>query len=245
MRTMSFNLLCANVTEERAAAVVEIIRRYSPDTIGVQEATPHWIEILKSGLGDEYDFVGEGRDGGNNGEYSAIGYKRSVFELIKTETKWLTDTPDKVSKTDGALCIRIFTYATLKCKKCGKTVTYVNTHLDHADFKDSANKVRLKQAKYLSDFISSLGKVYVILSGDFNSFPTDLSICQIKSAGLSNCSELAAVTDSSSTFEDCIIDYLFAYKELTEVSEYRVCYDKINGEFPSDHRPIYIDYKFK
>ncbi len=244
MRSMSFNLLCANVTKERAAAVIETIKKYDPDTVGVQEATPQWMDILRSCL-TGYEFIGKGREPDGSGEYSAIGYKRSVFELIKTETRWLSDTPNIASKVEGSLCLRVYTYVTLKCKKCGKTITYVNTHFDHAEFLNSENTVRKKQAEYLSEFIKSLGNTYVILSGDFNSLPQDLSINEIKSSGLSNCSETATVSDTTPTFENYTIDYIFAYKSLTDVSEYHVCYDKINGEFPSDHRPIFIDYKFK
>ncbi len=244
MRTMSFNLLCAMVTKERAEAVIQTIKKYSPDTVGIQEATPQWMDILRTALGDEYDFAGRGRDDTPHAEYSAVMYKRSVFELIKTETKWLSDTPDVISKINGSLCTRIFTYAQLKCKKCGKIITYINTHLDHADFGNSLNSIRAAQAKYIADFVNTLGKTYVVLTGDLNATPDSTAIEVIKKSGLSRAAETAKLTDDVNTFDGCIIDYIFVFDKLTDVSEYKVCEDKINGEYPSDHRPIYIDYKF-
>ncbi len=244
MRTMSFNLLCAPPSEQRADALVQTIKKYSPDTVGVQEATPQWMQILREGLGDEYEFVGGGREGGEQGEHCAIGYKKSVFDFIETQTKWLSDTPDTVSQIEGCLCTRIYTYAKLKCKKCGKVITYINTHLDHVHFRETENEIRAAQAGYIAEFVKTLGDTYVMLTGDLNSLPNDASIRVLKSSGLSNCSEIAKTSDDSSTFKDITIDYIFAYEKLTDVSEYKVCYDKVNGEFPSDHRPIYIDYKF-
>ncbi len=245
MKSMSFNLLCAYITPERSTAIVETIKKYDPDTVGIQEATVEWMRILKESL-PEYEFVGVGRDANGGGEHSALGFKKSVFELLKTETRWLTATPDVYSKVENSLCPRIYTYATLKCKKCGKVITYINTHLDHADFKDPKNKVRCEQAGYLAEFIKSLGDSYVVLSGDFNSLPGDESLNIIKSAGLSLTSEIAEITEDTNTFDDnAIIDYIFVRKELTDVREYRVCLDKVNGKFLSDHRPIIADYKFK
>lgn len=67
MRIMSFNLLCSgsgeNVMKKRKKAAAKAIINYSPDTLGVQEATPAWMTWLKKSLTD-YDFVGVGRENG-------------------------------------------------------------------------------------------------------------------------------------------------------------------------------------
>ena len=38
--------------------------------------------------------IGEGRDGGDKGEYSAIFYKSEKLRLEKTETFWLSESPE-------------------------------------------------------------------------------------------------------------------------------------------------------
>ena len=54
--------------------VISLIKEEKPDVLGIQEGLPHQIKYLSNQL-DEYSMIGEGRDGGDNGEYSAIYYK--------------------------------------------------------------------------------------------------------------------------------------------------------------------------
>lgn len=46
----------------------------------------------------EYSFIGVGRDDGKEqGEYSAIFYKRELFDVLDSGTFWLSPTPEKPS----------------------------------------------------------------------------------------------------------------------------------------------------
>lgn len=135
MRIMSFNLLCSgsgeNVMKKRKKAAAKAIINYSPDTLGVQEATPAWMTWLKKSLTD-YDFVGVGRENGKNrGEYSAVFYLREKFSLIDSGNFWLSETPEKPSRGWDAACIRICTWAVLENKENGSRFAHINTHLDH------------------------------------------------------------------------------------------------------------------
>ena len=56
----------------------------------------------------QWDYIGVGRDDGHEaGEYSAIFYKPSIWQLKHWKSVWLSETPDKPSKSWDAASIRI------------------------------------------------------------------------------------------------------------------------------------------
>ena len=60
-RVMSFNVLCwgegEHSIDNRIPLVTSIIKKYMPDSFGVQEAHKKWIDALVNGLPD-YNYVG-------------------------------------------------------------------------------------------------------------------------------------------------------------------------------------------
>lgn len=245
LSTMSFNVYVGNITQERIDRVIEMIIKYMPDTFGVQEATEKWITSLASALPD-YAYVGEGRDGGGNkGEYSAVFYRKDKFTLLDGGTKWLSDTPDvKGSKYEESNCVRIMSYAVLERKSDGSRFIHVNTHLDHV-----SSTAREKQTKVLLQEIGKLPDYPVILTGDFNCNSSSAPYNQILD-GFNNASKKAEVTEDSATYhgyagKTSIIDFIFFEKGTSFiVNLYKVCNEQINGDFASDHHPIYSEYIF-
>jgi endonuclease/exonuclease/phosphatase family metal-dependent hydrolase len=237
--TMSFNVYWDTSDQTRVNNVLSTIEKYSPDTFGVQEATPQWITLLAQKFGDEYAYVGQGRTSG--GEYNAIFYKKNKFTLVESGTKWMSGTPDvSGSKLDGSIYPRIFTYALLKIKNTDKQFIHVNTHPDHTDNKT----VRLEQVKVLTSFLSSKYKnIPTVLTGDFNDTSEAPSIQHILSSGFENSMQNAFVTESSHTFKQSVIDYAFISPNDFFVYEYDVVTDTYNGSYPSDHRPVIVRYK--
>ena len=63
-----------NKWDNRKEGIVSLIKEEDVDILGIQEGLPSQIEYLSKQL-DDYSMIGEGRDGGNSGEYSAIYYK--------------------------------------------------------------------------------------------------------------------------------------------------------------------------
>ena len=69
----------------------------------MQEVLNNQLIDLQSSL-NEYKAVGVGReDGKTKGEYSPILFKTSKLKLIKSNTFWLSETPDKYLGWDAAL----------------------------------------------------------------------------------------------------------------------------------------------
>lgn len=243
LKAMSFNVWVSGKTAERNERVLTMVLKYLPDTVGFQEVDPVWLSTLKAGLKDQYAFVGEGRDGGSKGEYNPIFYKKDVFNLLDSGTRWLSQTPNKVSKVDESSLNRIYTYALLERKSDGEKIMIVNTHFDH-----TSAAAREKQAEVLVEYLKTITDYPIVLTGDFNCDASSKAYSTIISAGVTNSSDVADQRiNKSATFTNYgssnkIIDFAFVSPKGIAVTTYRVCDEMINGDYPSDHHPVLIEY---
>lgn len=235
---MSFNILTTKPDEARINRVVNTILHADPDTVGLQEVSPYWMDILKKRLGDTYGYVGEGRDGGHNGEYSCIFYKKALFEVLDSGTYWLSETPDKVSSYETSAYRRIMTFAKLRCKSSGQEFVHINTHLDHESL-----EARIFQAGVLISYAQKHTGLPLLLTGDFNCVSSEETYKTVIGAGFSNAALEAAVTEKKPTFpgNGRIIDFIFCSSDVYP-TEYEVIDEIIDGEYPSDHYPILVHY---
>ena len=149
----------------RKDSVAKFILSHDIDIVGMQEVLHNQLEDLKARL-PEYTEVGVGRDDGKQaGEYAPLFFKKDRFEVLDTNTFWLSQYPDSVGFIgwDGACC-RIATWAKLKDKKSGKIFMAVNTHFDHVGV-----EARRKGALLIIDKIKEIvGDKPAVLTGDFN-----------------------------------------------------------------------------
>lgn len=244
LTSMSFNVYVGAPPPQREISVLQTILSCSPDTLGVQEASPSWMEFFEKNLNHIYGYVGEGRDGLSNGEYNAIFYKKDRFELIESGTKWLSDTPDTVSKFPESCLFRIFTYAILSEKASGIKFLVINTHLDHI-----GPAPRNRQAPVILDFIKKHPSYPVVFTGDLNDTP-ESEIFKVISGRLTSAASLVPDAEEIHTFHnygaaDVTLDYIFVSPEGINVSDYRVITDEANGMLPSDHYPVLIEYQIE
>ena len=241
LSVMSFNILTSAPDEARKNRVITMILKYMPDTFGVQEASPTWMSIFKnSDLMKYYGYVGVGRNGGNVGEYSAVFYKKDKFKLIDSGTKWLSSTPDTPNtKYDDSSYPRIMTYALLEDKATGKQLLHVNTHLEH-----TSSAPREKQIKVLLREVAKLGNYATIITGDFNDQRTSNVYSAVTGAGYLDAAKAAEVPDTGITFpkSEKVLDYVFFTPTSIYAKSFRVCSEKIDGELPSDHYPVFCEY---
>lgn len=251
-RVMSFNLRYCDDEEgsvkNRSVISKAIIEQYSPDSVGVQEATGEWIDILSSGL-KNYAYVGEHRDKDANSEYSAVFYLKSKFKLLDSGTIWLSDTPEEeYTKYEESACTRIATWAVLENKETGVKYAHINTHLDHV-----SDASRALQTDVLNSKIAELEKsgFSVVCTGDFNAEPT--SEAYGKMLMKTNDSKLVADnSDDGITFHgygkvkenaNGPIDYAFVSKNV-RVDRYKIIRNTVMDMYPSDHYPIIVDVIF-
>ena len=243
LTAMSFNVWVSGKTAERNERVLTMVRNYFPDTIGFQEVDPVWLSTLVTGLKDQYAYVGEGRNGGASGEYNPIFYKKEIFNLIDSGTRWLSNTPETVSKFEESSLNRIYTYALLERKSDGTRIMVVNTHFDH-----KSADARTKQAGVLVEYLSTITDYPIVLTGDFNCEESTSAYSKIISGGVSNSCDIAdkkinrVATFTNYGTSNKIIDFVFVSAKRLAVTSYKVCNEEINGDFPSDHHPVLIEY---
>jgi len=173
VRVMSFNIRYGTANdgedrwEKRRDFLVETIKKYDPDLLGMQEVLAEQADFLQQQLPD-YGFAGGGRDDGKRkGEFSPVMFKKNRFELLAHGMWWLSPTPEKVgSKGWDAALPRIVTWARLKDRKSGATLLWFNTHWDHV-----GNTARVESGKLMRKLIEDNGGPDgpAIVTGDFNS----------------------------------------------------------------------------
>lgn len=235
-----------NSWTNRKPFFINQIQFYEPDVLGVQEAMPNQMKEMDSLLID-YSFVGVGRDDGKDkGEFSAIFYKKDKFKVIKSNTFWLSETPEEVSMGWDAVCNRVCTYALFEDIATGKKIYVFNTHFDHV-----GEIARVESALLINKKIEEINTENhaVILSGDFNMEATHKSI-QFLSQQLKDSKDVAKLTHGPEGtfngfhFDKAVtrrIDYLFVSQNV-EVNKYAVLSDSWDLKYPSDHFPVMISF---
>ena len=217
--------------------------------VGLQEALYEQVTDLQERL-PGYKYVGVGRDDGKQkGEFSAIFYDTLRLQLLQTQTFWLSEQPTVAgSKSWDAAITRIVTWAKFKDRVTKKIFFSFNTHFDHI-----GKIARRESAKLLLQKIHDIaGTTTIIVTGDFNSFPSDEPI-QI----ITDVSNPLHLTDTkfisqqphygpTGTFNSFgpkeisndPIDYIFIRKGI-KVLQHATLSQSWQGRFSSDHFPVF------
>ena len=226
------------------------IQFYEPDIFGVQEAKPNQVTEISTML-PKYDQVGIGREGKGKGESSNIYYKKDRFILKESNTFWLSETPNIISKGWDAAFNRVCTYALLKDKKTKKNIWIFNTHLDHVGEEARTKGIELILAKIANLNIKNYP---VIFMGDFNSEPNTKRMIALKKQ-MNDCRDISEEKPfgPSGTFNGFnhnepvtrLIDYIFISKNnKLKVKKYAILSDSKDLKYPSDHLPVYVKFNY-
>ena len=223
------------------------IKFYSPDIFGVQEATPNQVLDIASAQ-TNYNRFGIGREENGLGEACTIYYKKDRFKVEQSNTFWLSETPEKVSRGWDAACNRVCTYGLFKDLKTKKTFWVFNLHLDHM-----GEEARVKGVQLALSKIAALNtKNYpAFLMGDFNSEPDTKQIMEIKKV-MDDTKDVSKEKPfgPSGTFNDfkhnepvtLLLDYIFVSKNSSlKIQKHAVLSDSKDLKYPSDHLPVLIE----
>lgn len=245
MRIMSFNLRMDTPHDQehawphRIPAARRVLHALAPDIFGIQEGLPHMVAEVAS-WSDHYASIGRGRLADGTGEAVTIFYRKDRFQPLESGHFWLSETPDVPgSATFGNTIPRMVTWIRLK-EEDGREWLCVNTHLDHA-----SEPARRKGARMIADFVSrARDDALVVVMGDFNATPGSVPIETMLQTGLVDA--VAAAGDRGATFHGYRgqggdrIDYIFCDARLN-VRGGSVFRERVNGLFPSDHYPVFVD----
>ncbi len=249
---MSFNLLCGEhkpgdirgvyfgTPWERKDAVLAQIRATCPDTLGVQECSTDWHYILCKELGDEYDFVGELTNYDKLIWRNAIFFRKDRFELVETKTRWLSETPDVMSRTPFYYQYRVMTHAVLKDKKTGKVFAHCNTHVG---FYDDERPIHFRA---LIDMLNGFDIPFVV-TGDYNAKSESVYCGWLREAGYVDAYDVAPVRDSEATYRGGVghIDHCFLTPDTVEPLVHDILGDTVNGVTPSDHKALVVKFRLR
>ena len=263
---MSYNVYydLSDTKRDPDDVIVSVKQRY-PDIFGLNESGMDWIEKFNDDaeISAIYGCAeGKAADRGADASYNPIFYRKDKFELLEVGTKWLSATPDKMSKYPDAAHYKIFTYAILKDKSSGVELMYINVHFDGSNDGDTHAKldqVRKNQAEVLKSFAQNYTYLPIVIGGDFNEKPTS-SVIRGMSGGtrFKYCMDVAdekidigATKKVNSKFEllapeKCgVLDYMFVTADSVTVRKYEQFDNIIDGKYPSDHLPVYAEVKVK
>ncbi|GAA5521040.1 endonuclease/exonuclease/phosphatase family protein [Aliifodinibius salicampi] len=244
-----------NHWDNRKGRVANVIKFYDPAFVGTQEGLIHQLTYLDQELSN-YEWIGQGRkDGKHGGEFSAIFYDTRKVKLVKESdsTVWLSETPQKPSKSWDAALPRILTWGLFEVKSTGEQVYVFNTHFDHV-----GEVARLESSKLILKVIREVaGKKPAVLTGDFNVMPDSEPYATLTSGTpeLNDAYEISVLSHvgPSFTFEGFKvnggsdgrrIDYIFANNEI-RVNKHAILTSFQEGFYPSDHLPVYAEIEIK
>ena len=237
-----------NSWEIRRSNIIQILIKYSPSIIGIQEGLLNQVQYINNSL-INYDYVGVGRDDGKEkGEFCAIYFDTTRYVLLKNSTFWLSETPDTISVGWDAALERICTYGLFKDRITKKEFWVFNTHFDHMGIiaREKSSGLILKRIKKINR-----QSLPVILMGDFNAIPNSPPVEEILTE-LSDALQISTekLHGPGGTFngfnEDLPIekriDYIFT-KNL-KILSYTHVNDRLeNNRHISDHLPVMIKIK--
>ncbi len=258
MKVMSFNIRFPTDTDGpnawrfRRDLAIDLIHHHRPDSFGVQEAVHSQMVYLREHLPD-YAAIGVGRDdGAERGEYSAIFYRKQALHCLRSDTFWLSETPD-VAGTVGwdAHNIRICTWGEFRDAE-DRRVFLFNTHLDHR-----GALAQIEGARLILDRMDALSDTQpAILTGDFNCIPdsapylliTGEDPSAVEEQSLADARQLSTAppTGPAWTFHGYrppgtyLIDYIFV-RNVAGVRAFHTLDDHRGARYPSDHLPVLAD----
>jgi endonuclease/exonuclease/phosphatase family metal-dependent hydrolase len=257
VKVMTFNIRCGTANDgdnswaNRHEQAAKAIRSYGAAVVGVQEAYRFQLDDLRKAL-PEYEEIGQGRDGGTKGEYSAILYRKDQLEVDESGTFWLSETPDVVSRSWNSACVRICTWAHLRDRASGVAFYVFNTHFDHRSTEAQAGGARviakaIAARKHPDPFQ---------LMGDFNIGEDDPTLRYLRGEDGSpvklrdSFRMIHPDADQVRTYHGfkggttgTKIDYIMV-PEGVEALAADIVEEKVDGRYPSDHYPVTATLRF-
>ncbi len=250
VRVMSFNVRYGtandgpNRWELRRELLLDVVKEFDPDVLGLQEALPDQLAALAETLPD-HACVGVGREADGSGEYSAIFFRQGRFDLAAADTLWLSETPKAPgSRSWGNQLPRIYTWARLLDRSSSRRFTFINTHWDH-----QSQPAREQSGKAMAALVAELimAGEPVLVTGDYNSGEDNPAIAYLTRDGelLRDAFRVIHPEEpEAGTFngfqgrtEGPKIDAVFATSHW-QVQEADIVRTHEGDRFPSDHFPV-------
>lgn len=246
IKVMSFNIRYGladdgvNHWQYRKPLVLERIRTFEPDVLGLQECLDNEQAAFMRETLPDYAFYGVQRGGVGEStiEMAPLLFKKSAFDCLAQGCFWLSNTQDVAGSQDWDSDFpRTCTWAKLTHLATDRTLFYVNTHFDYQPL------AMLASAKLLQQWLEeNTDDAPLIVTGDFNSEKDSWGFQHLTETGL--LFDAHQRQDCGGTFHDFgrlknieTLDWIL-HSGHFRVLEAAVDTYHEDAVYPSDHYPI-------
>lgn len=249
IKLITFNIKCGGKDQfsidHRAPLLKTVLDQYDGDLIGLQEATPKWMEYIERDYGEEYEIFNHFRSR-TSPESTPILWKKSRFECLNKGYFWLSDTPDVESGGwDTWGHNRICLWVELFDKKEGKKITFFNTHYGFGD------ENQVKSGQLIINHFKAMKVDCGMLVADFNMSYGRPGYQLLEKHFID--ANVATVNDRRHTCHGynrnrttgTPIDICFVTPETVVPLTAKRMDDLVNDEFPSDHYGFYFELEIR
>lgn len=252
----------ANAWRERAALNVETIRRRGPDLIGLQECQRGNLKTYEEKLPDYARLRGPRYGNRRPHDFNAILFDPAGLEIMETGGFWLSETPERYSKSWETRVARSANWAIFRRPETGASFLHLNTHLDHRS-KLARVEASLLIIRKLEEIQVGRETLPALISGDFNSVPGSPPYRNFADAGFTDAYLAAGNVDTEDTHTfhsfkgsryvlrrgpspkrlDWILLHDPSGRAGVEACEVVRDGDEEAGVYPSDHYPVVADIR--
>ena len=256
IKVLDYNIRCANDGEnkmivDRAPRLEALVKKYSPDVIGFQEAKRKWINEPEDRFWQDYCMRYMYRSMTSK-ESCPILWKRDKFKLVDEGYFWLSDSPDAISKSFGTKFHRICCWVKLKDRKTGKKFIFCNTHMAGGWPTVPSSKLILERLEANGAF-TDCG---AFLTGDFNIPPKHDGYNVLNDSGkLKDINDALGFNEAYTNngynerpddhYYNSIKDFIFFTPDHMVPLKYEVLNESYFGGWISDHRGLYAEVALK
>jgi endonuclease/exonuclease/phosphatase family metal-dependent hydrolase len=174
---MSFNVrgsrdrLKTYAWRNRAALNLATLKRCAPDVIGLQECQRGNLKAYRRSLPRYAHVRGPTYGSAIYPESNAILYDPQRLGLLDSGGFYLSEAPERRSRSWGALRPRSANWALFEVPQSGLSLLHLNTHLDHQSdlARREGSKLIIERAKDLLNLRGDLPAI--VVTGDFNNRP--------------------------------------------------------------------------
>jgi endonuclease/exonuclease/phosphatase family metal-dependent hydrolase len=266
---MSFNVrgsfrdnLKRNAWRNRAALNVATIERAAPVLIGLQECQRGNLKAYRKNLPRYARVRGPRYGNAAHPDSNAILYDPERLNLLDSGGFYLSETPEKRSKSWGARVVRSANWALFGAAGTALSLLHLNTHLDH-----ESGLARREGSKLIIERVTELSNLRedvpaIVVTGDFNSRPGSPTYENFAVAHFADTFLAAGNEDAQNAntfhafqgqrFRDAHpkrgprrIDWILLKDPRNRIrtESHRIVRngDETSGLYPSDHYPILAD----
>lgn len=258
LRVMTFNIRGfyhpgdgANEWRHREALHFATLRRCAPDLIGLQEAQTGNLKAYHRELTDYHWAAWPQYGDAPPHEWPAIFWRPDRLRPLDSGGFWLSETPERHSRSWNTDCIRSAAWVRFRCVQSGAIIVHLNTHLDHR-----SEQARVEGARLIIERVAGMTAdgAATILTGDFNTTPASETYALFAAAGYEDAH--VAAGNSADPYESYTnhgwrgypfdraddtpqrIDWILTRGAVLHTTSCEIVRDAAPPVYPSDHYPV-------